>query len=68
MPSRARWPGLVGAAAVLAAVAAVVVWSHDEAHMAASATVALQPRADAADHAAAADATAAAAVVAPVKQ
>jgi hypothetical protein len=68
-PSRSRWPGLVGVMAIAAALAAIVLWRHDhEAQTAAASTVALQPHADAAEHAAAADATAAAAVVAPVKQ
>jgi hypothetical protein len=37
-PARSRWSGVVGVAAIMAAVAAAVVWSHDSANAARSAT------------------------------
>jgi len=75
-PQRSRWPGIIGAVVVVAAVAGVALWSHHEKQAAPSTTSgavapaqpqAQAPRADA-QQPQQADAVAEAASAAPVKQ
>ena len=75
-PQRSRWPGIIGAVVVMAAVAGVALWSHHEKQAAPPTTSgavapaqpqAQAPRADA-QQPQQADAVAEAASAAPVKQ